>query len=366
MDKSIKLSFGTEPTSTMISNTFIDKYMANAHGTYVKVYIYLLRCLSEPSMPVSISVIADKLDETEKDICKALKYWEKQGVLKLKTGHEGQICDITIFDLDNTPSEPAVTFHEAVQIPKAVSAQPVPADPVRLTDIAPINYSKPSYTAKQLEQFRDYDEFNTLIDYIEEKLCRTLTHKDLQTPAFLYESLGFPADLIRHLYDYCMSKNKKSSAYIEKVAREWAEQGIDTVEKAIEASMCFSKEYLTVKSAFGISRNLGEAELAYITRWSRNLMMPEELIKEACSRTILSTGKPDFNYADKIITKWHTNGISSMSEVAAADAAHAGRAAARRTAANVHTQNKFTQFPQRSYKQEEYADIERRKLNITN
>ena len=56
MTKAIKLSFGSEAITTAISNIFIDEYMAEAHGSYVKVYIYLLRCLGDSSMSFSVAV----------------------------------------------------------------------------------------------------------------------------------------------------------------------------------------------------------------------------------------------------------------------------------------------------------------------
>ena len=68
MTRPIKLSFGNEIGETTISNIFIDEYMADANGAYVKVYLYLLRCLGDPSVDVSVAAVSEKLDETEKDI----------------------------------------------------------------------------------------------------------------------------------------------------------------------------------------------------------------------------------------------------------------------------------------------------------
>ena len=75
----ISLSMSSGAKSTVISNQFIDKYMPKANGSYVKIYVYLLRCISDVSSDMSLSYIADRLDETEKDITAALKYWEEAG-----------------------------------------------------------------------------------------------------------------------------------------------------------------------------------------------------------------------------------------------------------------------------------------------
>ena len=48
-----KITINTEYTckATMVSNIFIDRYMPEASGSFVKVYLYLLRCLSDNTKP---------------------------------------------------------------------------------------------------------------------------------------------------------------------------------------------------------------------------------------------------------------------------------------------------------------------------
>ena len=63
--------------ATLVENEFIDKYMAEANGEYVKVYLLLLRYKCDPSVNLGVSEIADILDCTEKDVNRALDYWTK-------------------------------------------------------------------------------------------------------------------------------------------------------------------------------------------------------------------------------------------------------------------------------------------------
>ena len=62
--------------ATIVSNQFIDEYMENANDAQIKVYLYLLRMM-HANLPTSISDIADKFNHTEKDVVRALSYWEK-------------------------------------------------------------------------------------------------------------------------------------------------------------------------------------------------------------------------------------------------------------------------------------------------
>ena len=67
---------------TVLSNCFIDTYMADANDAQLKIYLYLLRMVNA-GQNTSISDLADLFNYTEKDIIRALKYWEKKKLLKL-------------------------------------------------------------------------------------------------------------------------------------------------------------------------------------------------------------------------------------------------------------------------------------------
>ena len=79
----LTLQNASVPEVTLLSNTFIDFYMPEANGEFVKVYIYLLRSLSQAPVSFSLAQMADRLLCTERDILRALKYWAKQGLLSL-------------------------------------------------------------------------------------------------------------------------------------------------------------------------------------------------------------------------------------------------------------------------------------------
>ena len=72
------------PSVTLVPNTFIDELLPKANGDFVKVYIYLLRNAGSEGKDLSVGSIADALDYTEADILRALRYWEKAGVLSME------------------------------------------------------------------------------------------------------------------------------------------------------------------------------------------------------------------------------------------------------------------------------------------
>ena len=74
---------GGAADATVLSNVFIDEYLKDANDAQLKVYLFLVRRL-QAGDPVSISDMADRFNHTEKDILRALCYWEKCGILTLK------------------------------------------------------------------------------------------------------------------------------------------------------------------------------------------------------------------------------------------------------------------------------------------
>ena len=78
----ITLQTTGETRVTCVPNRFIDEYMKDANGEFVKVYLYLLRCLSA-GIDVSIPEIADRLESTSSDIIRALNYWANRHLLSM-------------------------------------------------------------------------------------------------------------------------------------------------------------------------------------------------------------------------------------------------------------------------------------------
>lgn len=340
----IHISFGSQRNYTTISNQFIDSYMPGANGSFVKVYLYLLRSLSDTGRDISISGMADCFENTEKDILRALKYWEKMKLLVISRDSDGEISDIQLVE----PDDVSAGELSAVSV-KEHCRQNTNTDYTKLA-------KKP--------------EYESIIPIVETYLSRLLKPQDIENIAFFYNELHFSAELIEHLYDYCVSKGKKSSSYIKTVAVMWADEGIHTKEEAINYSMQYNEIYNEIKHVFSLQRMLGVPEREFADRWHSEYKSPLPLIKEACNRSLLKTGKPDFPYADKILKNWSKKGISTMEQVEKEDTEHKKNSAAdneRKFAANhanttSHAKEKPQNFKQRGYSMEEISLMEKKLL----
>ena len=367
----IRLHSAAETLTTTVSNAFIDYYMPQANGSYVKVYLYLLRCLSGQPEDFSISFLADRLENTETDVLRALKYWEKMGLLTITEDSSHSISSIVM----KNPTPPEIqTSKTELSVTKMQTSPSVTENGSSSAYHAP---EHPSYTNEQIAELTSNDEVQWIMNIIEIYLERPLKPKDTQLILYLYDTIGFSTELIMYLYEYCISKGKKNSSYIETVALAWAEQGISTVEQAEEANALFNTNHSAVTKAFGLNRTPGTIEKQYIDKWLSKYSFPIDIIVEACNRTLLNTQKADFKYTDKILEVWYTKGVKSPDDIKrldsefnaiktakaqqSADSAN-GTATSGNPSAPKGAANRFNAFPQRSYTQEDYAEIEKRML----
>ena len=369
--------------ATVISNRFIDEIMPAANGSYVKVYIYLLRLISDSS-EISLQLLADRLDETEKDIRRALKYWEEAGVLSVKYNTLNQITDIIILNpetgverekpadiiklytgatpVNSTQEDLLSDFPAPAPAGRMVSVESVPENHKVPSESAPVE-QRPVYSPSQVKQLLENEEVGTFVKSLDQKLHRPITPADLQLVIFFCDCLRFDINLINYLYDYCISRNKTSSnSYIEKVALNWASEGIRSVEQAQERNVVRNEHNRAVMRAFGLNREPVPAELAFIGTWFNDYGFSAELVEEACNRTMLAISKPDFKYANRILESWNAKGVHSLSDLSSVDAERKTErvktVTSQPVSRPVQTNNAFTRFPQRNYSKEELSGLE--------
>lgn len=357
-------------SSTCVPNIFIDKYMTGANGEFVKIYLYLLRCMNTPDTQFSISNLADIFEHTEKDILRALSYWEKVELLQLHYCESGDLTCISLC----VPSEVSKTAVQA-EVPATttgISTEPFSGSEENFsaTD-TPSTADKPGkeiYTLEQVENFQDNEAVQEILFITENYLGRTLNPTDIRTILYWYDGLGFSTDLIEYLIETCISNGHTSLRYMEKIALSWADAGITSVAEARKEHSLHNQDVYAVMKAFGINgRNLISSEIQMIQKWTGQYAMSMDIVKEACRRTIQATGKPSFEYADTILSSWHKNNVHNLNDVVKLDAAHQkARSAAKTkdTAQRVATNgNRFNNFPQRNYN---YEQLEKKLLNTTN
>lgn len=358
-----KLTLSTQSAnrSTELSNEFIDNYMPLANGEFVKVYIYLLRCVSDNQTTISVSALADFFNQTEADIMRALKYWDKAGAIQLifdndGGGNDSGLVGITFCNL----SSAQCNGDRPVDYSVISTMQSAAMDYSDVSDaqIAPVNVvpmTVKTYSPSQVRELSEKDDFNMLLYAVSAYLGKPLNSSDMSSIAYFYDTLHFPADLIDYLVEYCVGRDKKSMRYIEKVALAWAELGISTVAEAKAEVASHNETTCSVLNAFGITnRSAGRSERDLINKWTDVYCFSNDIIIEACNRTLKATHQPSFEYADSILSRWQEANVRTTDDIKRIDEEYEqnrqSRFAKRSGSANnivAKSGNRFNNFHQR-------------------
>ena len=291
----ITISTKNKETYSAVSNFFIDYYMTEANGEFVKIYLYLVRLLNS-GRAVTVADIADHFNLTEKDICRAVKYWIKQGVLQLEYTTDKVLTGITLLPLTAKDADgddatlSSVLDHASAksssvkQESKSSIEQSAAAAEIAESASVPKKVSyKPSFVASKKED----EDFGNLLYQTETYFGKPLTQSDIHSLLYIYEELAFSPELLEYLVEYCVSINKKSCRYIEAVAIEWYKNGIVSVEDAKVASKNYNSIYVAVLKQLGIPRRVPTpTETAFIDTWYNTYSFNKNIIMEACKRAI--------------------------------------------------------------------------------
>ncbi|MCI8453386.1 MAG: DnaD domain protein [Lachnospiraceae bacterium] len=328
----IGIKDGLSVPAVLVPNCFIDTYMAAANGEYVKVFLYILRHESGLET-LTVSDIADALNHTEADVKRALAYWKKAGVL---SGEK-----------EEATAQSAATRECTQPAEKAAAFEP-----------------KDGY--ERLKRLSEDDEFSALLYAVQQYLGKTFTQIECEKFAFFYDGLHMTCELLEYLAEYCAGGGHTSIRYIEKVALNWYQLGIQTKEEAREYTLRYSKDVSAVMKAFGITgRSPAATEQTYMKKWFREYGFDYKLVAEACDRTIKATGTASFPYADKILTGWKEKGVKVLRDVDELDKKRQSEKQppkARAAAKKVSSPNRFKNFDERTNQYEElvFENIRRR------
>ncbi len=304
---SIRLNMNGSSNITLLSNDFIDNYMKDANDVQIKLYIYLLRN-SSSGHSIDISELADYFNYSEKDVTRALKYWEKKGVISL----------------GDTFDDSAVSAGESS--PAGKKTIPALPDPDTV---------KASYTIDMLRDFKKSPETSWLITALQQYTGRPVGPSQISSLLFMSDALGMKNDLIDYLMQYCVERDD-GIFNIEETALFWIENGVENVEQA--KALCNSVSGADVKHVMrllGRSSDPTDPELKLINRWIKTYGFDMEIIEEACNRAVSAVSANRPAYAESILKKWYDKNVHTMEDVKICDEAFRNSKAVKNISSNI-------------------------------
>ncbi len=286
----------------LVSHEFAEKYIRFSNPEYIQVYLYVSYKQDKDGSFPAVEQVAAELDISPEHAAFVLDFWVSRGELRrTKSGYcfpkpAGEGSD----------SKPA----------KQESA------PLR-------RQTRPSYTMTEIDAVAAKNKaISGLFYQAETVLQKVLTQSDMEMLYSFVDWLGLPVEVVTMLLSYGAKKGKTGRRYLETVAIDWADRGIDSFEAAEAHVMELEERDSTERkicSMLGIyDRGLTATEKKYIKQWAQTPEISLDLVPVAYDRTVSRTGKLSWSYMNKILKSWAEEGLTTEKQVLESEEAYRG------------------------------------------
>ena len=299
MTVDFKANSGVWGTMFGVPCVVADNFLKLATGEQLKVLLYILRCAGRSC---SDEEIAQNTGISVQQASEAVMFWEQVNVLVPQSP-----APVSTIMTQPQPEQPDISG----QAP-APAAPPVPKDepksaPRQKQDL------NPSEIARMIS---DSSEVAQLFK-IAESALGTLSHTQQNSLIWMYSYLGLKPEVIVTLIYYCISIEKTSSGYIEKIACTWADNDINTLNAAqeeVQRLTMFNDFTGKIMKKFEMIRRPTPKQNEFIEQWKAQ-GFSLDLIGFAYEKTIEQINKLSFDYINKILLSWKDSGYTTVKQV---------------------------------------------------
>lgn len=253
-----------------------DKYLKLAKPEHIKVLLYVMR--NNKQMP-TLEEISTETDIPQYDVEEGLLFWADTGIL---------ISNNTSVNSKNNN-------------PKAIIKSLKP----QREDVAKRGLEDP--------------KIHYLLNETQVKFGRNLKTNESSTLVWLYDDLGLDVSLILLIVQYAVVHNKVNIRFIESVATDWVNKGVESLTEADEQLRILAlneQAWGIVSKAFGIERrkpSKKESEVSY--KWINEWNVSKELLEKAYEVCVDAKSKFIFSYAEKVVEKWYESGYKKPEDI---------------------------------------------------
>lgn len=261
-----------------VENIFINEYLPAAPGDYVKVFLYAAM-YAEHRLEMNNDAIAKQLGLTREEVLAAWEYWEQMGLVKRR------------YLPESGAGESAVVFVNLKEQLYGKNKEAARGE---------------TKAGKSGDSFFGSAAIKALFSDIERTFGRSLSSTEITQILNWMRDFGATPEAVFFAVKYCVEKNKTSLKYIEKIVKEWAEEGLETTDQISEKLQEQDEKYYRyrrVLKALGFTRNATEAERRLMDDWFDTMGYSMERVLEACTKTA-GISSPNFNYVNKVLENW--------------------------------------------------------------
>lgn len=262
--------------STNVENLYINEFLPEAPGNYVKIYLFGLM-YAGVGQDISREKTATEMRLSLKEVDEAWKYWESKNIVRLERHGLGKNEEYRIVFLSLIHSY----YGLKSEIEEAI---------------------------EDVERPKNQEATARIFSAYENAVGRTISSKELDILIELLERQDISEELFIYAIEYSCEKLKGSSSdnrinYIKKVVTEWKEKGADTKADAVKLSEKHTKrfyDYNQIFHALGFKREVIAGDRKIMDFWFDEMGCSIEEILDACDS---AAGKrdPSLKYVDAVL-----------------------------------------------------------------
>lgn len=279
MNFKVRKDFKTPPFS--VPSEIVDSHIKLAGALQLRVILYCLRHTYDAE--IDPALMAELFAVSEEDVNDALMFWSELGFIE---------CEGSVF-----------------------TAQAPVIEPIK---VAPPKTPRPD-RKEVARRGLESPEIAFLLNEAQQKFGRMLKQSESSVLVWIYDDLGMDASLILMVLEYAVQAGKVNISYIEKIARDWSESGVDSIVAAEQRIVQLNNNrsaWNKMRRAFGLdSRSPSATEEALAVLCVIEWKMEDALLKRAYDACVDSLGKYNVKYIKKVLTEWHKQGISTVKQL---------------------------------------------------
>lgn len=182
----------------------------------------------------------------------------------------------------------------------------------------------PSYTSTQLADLLEArSDMAVFIDEAQRVVGKVFNVQDINILIGIVDYIGFDKESVIVILSHMAKLGKHSMRYAEKIALSLYDEGItdiDALGQKLSAMEEYSKRESEIISMFGMGgRSLTTKEKKFINSWITKLDFDTECIRLAYDITVDATHSPAPAYANSILEKWHSEGLTTYAAIVEAE-----------------------------------------------
>ncbi len=269
---------GIMPDYTMIPDKIILKHLKNSSGSEVKV-LFCLYMMQQKNIAPSMEEISKVTGLSDLDIISSCDGLSQKGIIKLESMDAAGNMEINMYPGKKSDSASAASDEE-----------------------------KPSGDGT----------FKNLLSQCEQVAGGPLSPQLVGFLMDLTDTYGFSEDLIIYLFSYSRERNAFTRPYMEKIASDWKNEGLDTLEKVLQYHTANRETYQRyrefLKYAGLNSGNVTQTHREFLDRWEKEYGFSMDMVRYACDVSVSSTGRADLNYMESVLKNLKESGITTPEE----------------------------------------------------